>query len=205
MPVLSFDNSNRLLWLGRYTERVYSSLKYFAQKFDKMIDSIHESRKDFANDYCFDENSPDSVYSSLMRAYDNAIELREELGSDTFSYIQMSIYEMNKAKNSPAPLLELQKVIDNIAAFWGMADDSIFDEHARNIMKLGKRLERVDIYARFNADIHDIRREVKRLSHRAHTSGMDYDAKALSRLNNLVDDDVVDYNEIIHEAEKILV
>lgn len=53
----------------------------------------------------------------MMRAYDNAIELRGEIGSDTLSYIQLAVYEMNRAKLSEAPLTGLQKVVDNIAAF----------------------------------------------------------------------------------------
>ena len=30
---------------------------------------------------------------------------------------------MNRARESSAPLIWLQKVTDNIVAFWGMADD----------------------------------------------------------------------------------
>ncbi|MEE3395254.1 MAG: hypothetical protein VZQ97_04965, partial [Candidatus Onthomonas sp.] len=33
-----------------------------------------------------------SVYSNLIRAYDNAIVLREEIGSLTLSYIQLAVY-----------------------------------------------------------------------------------------------------------------
>ena len=113
MKALSHENISRLFWLGRYSERVYTTLRNFAGRFDAMIDDEKNSH-DFARSYCFDENNPDSVYSALMRAYDNAIELREEIGSDTFSYVQLAVYEMNKAKLSEAPLLQLQKVIDNI-------------------------------------------------------------------------------------------
>ena len=157
MKALSHENISRLFWLGRYSERVYTTLRNFAGRFDAMIDDEKNSH-DFARIYCFDENNPDSVYSALMRAYDNAIELREEIGSDTFSYVQLAVYEMNRAKLSEAPLLQLQKVIDNIAAFWGVADDIIEDENVRSIIKLGKRIERVDLYARFGAGNEDMRR-----------------------------------------------
>ena len=36
--------------------------------------------------------------------------------------------------------IEMQKVMDNILAFWGIADDSIDSEHARNMIKAGKRI-----------------------------------------------------------------
>lgn len=65
------------------------------------------------------EDNPDSIFSNLNRAYDNVIVLREEIGSEALSYSQLVIYDMNKAKISRAPLIEMQRVIDNILAFWG--------------------------------------------------------------------------------------
>ena len=35
--------------------------------------------------------NPDSIISNLNRAYDNAIVLRESIGSETLSYIQLSL------------------------------------------------------------------------------------------------------------------
>lgn len=53
------------------------------------------------------------------RAYDNAVVLRET-GSEALSYIQMSVYDMENAAKSEVPLLELQQVLVNIHAFWGI-------------------------------------------------------------------------------------
>lgn len=203
MKALSHENISRLFWLGRYSERVYTTLRNFAGKFDAMIDDEKNSH-DFAKSYCFDENNPDSVYSALIRAYDNAIELREEIGSDTFSYVQLAVYEMNKAKLSEAPLLQLQKVIDNIAAFWGVADDVIEDENVRSIIKLGKRIERVDLYARFNADSEDIRREVRRLSSRILKAGVIYDSECLERLKRIAENERIDTQALMKEAESLV-
>ena len=208
--ILSLENRDRLFWLGRYSERVYTTLKYFAEKFDAMIDSrqelqdIYTSKEDFAQKYCFNEEDPNSVYSGLMRAYDNAIELREEIGSDTFSYIQMAVYEMNRAKFSDSPLLQLQKVVDNIAAFWGIADDRIYNEKVRSIIKLGKRIERVDLYARMNADPDDIRREIHRLSYRILKAGLKYDNRVLGRLNELAEAEEIDRSGIVREVEGLI-
>ena len=44
--------------------------------------------------------NPDSIISNINRAYDNAIVLRESIGSETLSYIQLAIYDMNRAKLS---------------------------------------------------------------------------------------------------------
>lgn len=136
MGIISVEHTDRLYWLGRYSERVYTTIRMFAQCYDTMIDDIEEeydrfchnldipniyqSGEDFIERYCFDESDPNSIYSNLLRAYDNAIVLREEIGSETLSYIQLAIYEMQKAHQSQAPLIELQKVTDNIVAFWGI-------------------------------------------------------------------------------------
>ena len=51
---------------------------------------------------------------------------------EEFSYIQLEIYDMGKAQISRSPLIEMQRIIDNILAFWGIADDSIDWEQVRN-------------------------------------------------------------------------
>ena len=139
-----------------------------------------------------------------MYAYDNAIVLRDEIGSDTFSYIQMAVYEMNSARKSPAPMLNLQKVSDNIAAFWGMADDAISNENVRGIIKLGKRIERVDLYARGNASNDEIRREVTRLTYRIEKTGLHYNPETLSALNELAEAETVDRPEMIRKVESLV-
>ena len=64
--------------------------------------------------------NPDSLISNLNRAYDNAFVLRESIGSEALSYIQMSVYDMENVAKSEVPLLEVQQVLDNIHAFWGI-------------------------------------------------------------------------------------
>ena len=199
MPVISAENSERLFWLGRYSERAFTGLRVFCEQF-----SFMQAGNDSAQRICFDESNPESIASSLNRAYDNAIVLRDEIGSDTFSYIQLAVYEMKNASHSRTPLLGLQKVIDNIAAFWGMADDSIEDEHARNIIKLGKRVERVDLYARMNANSEDIRREIRRLGYRIAKTGLHYNPETLEKLNALASEAKLDCRSIVREVESLV-
>ena len=195
MSILSRENSERLFWLGRYSERVYTGLRSL---------ELDLSAGDKAKNLCFDEANPETISYSLARAYDNAIVLRDEIGTETFSYIQMAVYEMKNAKRSGTPLLPLQKVIDNIAAFWGMADDIIEDEHARGIIKLGKRIERVDLYARMNAESENIRREIRRLTYRIAKTGLRYDAERVKRLNELAKEININRQEIIKEVESLI-
>ena len=220
MGIISVEHTDRLLWLGRYSERVYTTLKIFASYFDSMIDlnideyerfcvsqdipNIYLSIDDFTDKFCFGEEDPNSIYSNLMRAYDNAIVLREEIGSETLAYIQLAVYAMNKAKASEAPLVTLQRVIDNIVAFWGIADDSIDNENVRDLIKLGKRIERIDIYSRLKLDASDIKREVKRLNARISSVNIRYSRKCLMHLNYLVEEEYPDYGEIVKEVEALI-
>lgn len=220
MGIISVEHTDRLLWLGRYSERVYTTLRLFANYFDSMIDlgqeeyerfcksqdipNIYSSIEDFTERYCFDGNDPNSILSNLTRAYDNAIVLREEIGSETLAYIQLAVYAMNKAAVSDAPLVVLQKVIDNIVAFWGIADDSIDNENVRDLIKLGKRIERIDIYSRLKMDSDELKREVKRLNVRINTVNIRYSHKGLMHLNYLVEEEELDYKEIVKEVEALI-
>lgn len=220
MGVISVEQADRLYWLGRYTERVYTTLRVYSQSFDTMIDEITDSylqfcelvdipdiygsKEVFRESYPFDENNPDSIISNLNRAYDNAIVLRESIGSEALSYIQLAIYDMNKAKISHSPLIEMQRVIDNILAFWGIADDSIDSEKVRDMIKAGKRIERIDLYARLGASKKELTREVNRMIPRVKKSGLIYNEEKLNKIKELVTEENIDYYKIVNEVETIL-
>ena len=220
MGIISVENTDRLYWLGRYTERVYSTIKIFESRFDSLIDiddleyaefcksqdipNVYKSKEDFSRRYCFSLEDENSIFSNLMRAYDNAIVLREEIGSDTLSYIQLAIYAMNQAAISKSPLIGLQKVTDNLAAFWGMADDDIDESQIRNMIKVGKLVERIDIYARLKEPPEKIRREARRLTNRIDKSTMRYSSKTLAHVNYLVQLDEVPYETLIESVEKLV-
>ncbi|MFQ9514462.1 MAG: alpha-E domain-containing protein [Eubacterium sp.] len=220
MGIISVENTDRLFWLGRYSERVYTTTRLFADSYDQMIDidfnnyedfcrrldipNIYKSKEDFVEKYSFDEYNPNSIYANLMRAYDNAIVLREEIGSETLSYVQLAVYEMQKAKTSSAPLIELQKVIDNILAFWGIADDRIDDENVRNIIKVGKRIERLDLYGRLHMNPEEITREVCRLSDRIARTCLSYSMDNLKVLNEIVRKEEMDYYNVVQKVDGLV-
>ncbi|MGN0327566.1 MAG: alpha-E domain-containing protein [Lachnospira sp.] len=219
MGIISIEQTNRLIWLGRYSERVYTTLRLYSNAFDTMIDGIsdtypefckrvdipdiYEDKEDFKRRYPFDEDNPDSIFSNLNRAYDNAIVLREEIGTETLSYIQLAIYDMNKAKVSRAPLIEMQRVIDNILAFWGMADDCIDSRQVRSMIKTGKRIERIDLYARFGMPREELEREINRFEIRVARTGIDYDLDKVDLLKELVCSPEIDYYKIVNIIESI--
>jgi len=220
MGIISIEQVDHLYWLGRYTERVYTTLKTYAASFDQMIDeaedsfnkycdlldipNIYGSKEDFLKRYPFDDSVSDSIISNLNRAYDNAIVLRETIGSDALSYIQLAIYAMNQAAKSESPLIELQQIMDDLLSFWGIVDDQIDSEQIRNIIKAGKRIERIDLYARLELDKVKLEREVQRMIPRVLRSGMKFDENALSKISTLINDNCLDYTEIISNVEKII-
>lgn len=220
MGIISVEQADHLYWLGRYTERVFTTLKLFSQHFDVLIDgsgeayknfcekidipNIYEDKSDFVKKYPFDSENPDSIMSNLNRAYDNAITLRESIGSESLAYIQLAIYEMGKAAKSRSPLIELQKVNDNLLAFYGIVDDQIDSENVRNIIKAGKRVERVDLYARLGASRKVLRREVHRLIPRVERSGLEYDRFKLMNIQTFIDDEAIDYYKLVKDVETIL-
>ena len=220
MGIISVEQADHLFWLGRYTERVYTTLRFYFPRFDSMIDEtsdsyqafcesidipdIYSSKEDFLRRYPFDADNPDSIISNLNRAYDNAIVLRESIGSETLSYIQLAIYDMNKAAVSKSPLIELQYLIDHILSFWGIADDQIDSEQVRNMIKAGKRIERIDMYARLKLSREELIREVCRMIPRVERSGLIYDKEKLGQMKSLVENPDLDYYKIVSNVEAIV-
>ena len=86
-----------------------------------------------------------------------------------------------------------------------MADDIIEDEHVRGIIKLGKRIERVDLYARMNVSNENIRREVRRLSYRITKTGLNYDKKGLAHINALIESESINRKELIKLVENLII
>ncbi|MDO4317452.1 MAG: alpha-E domain-containing protein [Lachnospiraceae bacterium] len=219
MDIKSIVKTDRLYWLGRYLERVYTTLLLFEKSFDKMIEraaeyekfcesfeipNVYSDAEDFLYRYPFDENNPDSLRTNLRRAYDNAIELREEIGSEALAYVQLTVYAMSRAAESPAPMGEFQKITDNILAFWGCIDDLIEDENTRNLLKVGKRVERIDLYGRLHMPKPDLVREIHRLSGRIPRCSIHYRPEVIVRLNELADAAEPDYPTIVYEVDRIL-
>ena len=118
--------AEHMYWLGRYTERVLTTIRFMMDSFDRMIDgqesdypdfcarlgipNIYADTAEFCWRYLFDERNPDSIISNLRYAYDNAIVLREVLSTESLSYIQMAVTAMESAAASASPLLALQEV-----------------------------------------------------------------------------------------------
>ena len=164
--IISAAKANRLYWLGRYVCRVYLTLHQLNKCFDEMIDGEPENYADFwlkldssgryktdeefTYGMLYDEDNPSSVLSALRFAIDNAILLREDIMSETLSYLEMSVALMKKLKAShEMNLSALQPVIDWSLAFWGSAEQRLQNHKALNIMMIGRNVENMDMLTRF--------------------------------------------------------
>lgn len=200
MGIISLNKASRLYWLGRYSERVYTGLKEVKPIYDSSVDGSeadftsycrklgvpcdYQNTADFCKRYFFDRNNPNSLAASLVYAYDNAIVLRDTLTTDTLSYIFMAISAMEKASGSDTPGVQLQWVLDDILAFRGSCEETIYDEEIRSMIKLGVSVERVDIYLRLGEEPEKTRREFERLFNRLYKTQLQPDKR---RLEFLVD------------------
>ncbi|MCC8169295.1 MAG: alpha-E domain-containing protein [Oscillospiraceae bacterium] len=215
MGIITVERMDNLFWLGRYIERVYATLKTYIDSYDKLIDTdrhyedicevlgipdTYGSRGAFIYGFGYDKSNSYSIISNLNRAYDNAMVMRDEIGTDTLSYIHLAISEMESAATSDAPIISLQRVIDNILAFWGCLDDEIEDEGVRNTVKVGKRIERLDMYLRLKRSRSDLQREVRRLEHRLVTTNLSYNKAALMHVAAMIEDEPIDYSATLDKT-----
>ena len=202
MGALSIEKVDHLLWLGRYMERSYTTQRFIIATYDRALDTTEgnwkgqleelgfdaqtETPAEFFRACLFDRTNPASVAHSMEAAYDNAVRLRDVLGTETLSYIQMAADSLLSAEKSDAPLLDLQLVQDNIMAFRGCVDDFVDNDAARNIIKCGNSLERIDLYARLNFSLGRLRQEVHRLAARINRTGAPYSQAELKALVEIV-------------------
>lgn len=202
MGIITVEKSSNLFWLGRYTERVFSTLKYYFNSSDFMIENdpmqytkfcqkigipdVYGSRDIFVERYPFDETDTNSIISNLNRAYDNAIVMRDYIGTETMAYIQLAIDDIKSAGRGQTPIADLMLAIDHILAFWGCVNEAIDDEQLRNIIKLGKGIERLDLYLRLDAPEGEIKRTYQRMKQFLRKSRIRFDVPVLNTADVMI-------------------
>ena len=202
MGVISLDRADSLFWLGRYTERVFTTVKEFFDYYDRMIDQnedaykrfcmklsipdVYGNHENFVKDYILDEENPDYIISNIKRANDNAIVSRDDVSTESMAYLELCLQAIRREKGSPAPVFELQSVIDDIYAFWGSIDDCVLDEENRNIIKCGRYVERMDLYLRLNHSYEEISKEFAKFSNRLERGRIGYDHNKFQLLGDMM-------------------
>ena len=222
MGIITSEKVDQLWWMGRYTERAFTSTKLLMKQLDEMIDkdrnsyiafcekmgvpNVFRSPESFITDYAFDESNPFSIISSIVRALDNAIILRETIGSETLAYLQLVLDELRKhSLGDKSDYLRLQHAIDLILAFWGSVEDNVLDEPTRNIARAGKRLERLDLCLR-SGDLsgESLVTSCRRLRVRLERSAMPFNNDNLSTLEAVLTREPVNRDIALSLLSKVL-
>ena len=195
MDPVTLSKQNRLYWLGRYAERVYTTLQIMMKLYDGHIDGetveyteycrrmglgcAYGSAEEFLRGMLFDAQEAGSVRSSVEAMLGNGMVLRETITSPTLAYLQMAHTAMEIASHSEAPSVELQWVVDDIRAFRGSFDDSVEAETARNITKTGGMVERISLMLRLDWQLERLDRELQKLMNRLYKTDLTPEKDAL--------------------------
>lgn len=195
------SKENRLYWLGRYAERAFMTIELMEQAYDQSLDGqpfdyqdwcermqipcTYTNVEEFLDSYLFDPDNPNSVLSSVNRAFDNAVVMREIITSRTLSYLQLAKNVMDNASVSIAPMLDLQQVRDYLMAFKGCVDERIVDESSRMTVKCGFTVERIDMEVRLDYRTSELEKEFARLTSRVRRTHLARDGRRLQLLGDM--------------------
>ncbi len=195
MGTFSLSQQNRLFWLGRYSERVRTTVQFMLEQYDRQLDGtgmdyprfckdmgipcIYDSAEDFCRRYLFDAEDPSSIRSSVEAMLGNGMVLRETISTPTLAYLQMAHSAMEMAAHSESPSVELQWVIDDIMAFRGSLSDTVESEQSRNIVKSGGIVERVSLMLRLSFHLEQLEAELRKLLNRLYKTDLPVDRQAL--------------------------
>ncbi len=200
---ISAAKANRLYWLGRYAERTYLNLHLLRKYYDKTIDGAQTEYEDYFNkldiavepgkmheffiQQMYDTKNPTSIISDIERANDNAIVLREEITSETLSYIQLSRCVMQESgEKQESNITALQPVTDYLLAFWGSLEERLSNLYAINILHAGRLLEGLDMHIRFEYPLAKIRTRFDLLLGCVESDATLFDHKLIGRIDEML-------------------
>lgn len=220
MDPVTLSKPNRLYWLGRYAERVYTTLQILMKLYDKHIDGEtvdyaafcrrmgvdcpYGGEEAFFRGYLFDKDSACSVRGSVEAMLGNGMVLRETITSPTLAYLQMAHMALGMAESSEAPLVELQWVMDDIMAFRGSFDDSVEVETTRNITKVGSLVERISLMLRLDWQLPRLERELLKLLARLRRTDLAPEAEALEVIERAAAGEAVERGLLLASVEGLL-
>lgn len=201
MGAQRLSKENRLYWLGRYAERAFMTIELMEAAYDQSLDGepfdyadwcdrmqipcSYSNVEEFLDSYLFDPDNSNSVLTSVNRAFDNAVVMREIITSRTLSYLQLAKNVMDNASVSLAPMLDLQQVRDYLMAFKGCVDERISDESNRMTVKCGFTVERIDMMVRLDWRTDELEKEFGRLTSRVRRTHLARDGRRLQLLGDM--------------------
>ncbi len=183
LALVTASKADNLFWLGRYTERVFTTLSQFFPFYDRVMDTDVDAFRPFAraldlpedfedfdafiHSFLYDESNPDSVRSAIVYAFNNAVILRPELGSRSLQQVELamgSIVEASECTGADADIFKHRDIADNMLAFWGGVEDSPVDPTLKSFIFVGKYIERLDLYTRFGYRMDELKAPLTKLA-----------------------------------------
>ncbi|MFT8639520.1 MAG: circularly permuted type 2 ATP-grasp protein [Bifidobacterium sp.] len=175
--------ADNLYWLGRYTERVFTTIGQFFPFYDLVMDTQVEAFKPFAHaldlpedfddfdafihSFLYDEHNPNSVRCAMQSAFNNAVVLRPELGSNLVQYVEMAVNTITDAAHSGLKsdnIYRQRDIGDHMLSLWGGVENSALDPVLKSFLFIGKYLERIDLYTRFGLPEASLEAPLKKLA-----------------------------------------
>lgn len=206
MSSISPAKANHLFWLGRYAERLFAQLHFLRYYYDLCLD---EGREDALTIYCrklsltdcpadrdaflyqhLFENTPGSLLYCLECLNDNSIVLREELTTASISYVNLCVAILNHCRHKQdINIVRLQPVTDYILSFWGSVFQHVTNIATLDMLFVGKHVEYIDMYSRFDYPFKRVAAEWGSLDHRlGHMEDM-VDERCRNRLREIFSDE----------------
>ena len=207
--IISATKANRLYWLGRYEDRVYMTLHLLNKCYDKMIDGnpdeyahfwqkldvagCYQTNEEFTLGMLYDDGNPATLLSAQTNAMNNAILLREDILSETLSYLEMSVALIKKCKEERVMnTSKLQPVIDWSLAFWGSAEQRLQNHKALAIMMIGRNVENLDMQLRFDYPFRRVALAYSSLKRYFRDISHVVDERILEQLDGLLEEELFD-------------
>ncbi|PJM73452.1 UDP-N-acetylmuramate dehydrogenase [Bifidobacterium primatium] len=182
LSLLTASKAENLYWLGRYTERVFTTLTRFFPFYDHVMDTDVDAFRPFAraldlpedfedfdafvHSFLYDESNPNSVRSAMDYAFNNAVILRPELSSRVLQYVELalsSITDASERSSEAEDLYDQRDVTDDMLAFWGAVENSVVDQTLKSFLFVGKYLERLDLYTRLHVSPTELKPPLRKL------------------------------------------
>ena len=182
LSLVTASKADNLFWLGRYTERVFTTLSQFFPFYDRVMDTDVDAFRPFAraldlpedfedfdafiHSFLYDEKNPVSVRSAIVYAFNNAVILRPELGSRSLQQVELamsSIVEASEYGGTDADIFKHRDIADNMLAFWGGVENSPVEPTLKSFIFVGKYLERLDLYTRFGYSVEELKAPLAKL------------------------------------------
>ncbi|WP_055428013.1 circularly permuted type 2 ATP-grasp protein [Bifidobacterium aesculapii] len=187
LQLVTASKADNLYWLGRYTERAFTTLVQFYPFYDRVMDEDTDAFRPFAraldlpedfedfdsfiHSFLYDGTNPDSVRSAIVSAFNNAVILRPELSSRLLQYVELALKNITDAAERSASAEDIyaqRDVADDMLAFWGGIENSAADMTLKAFIFIGKYIERIDLYTRFGMPMEEMEAPLRKLETYAH-------------------------------------